>query len=255
MVSEGTLFNNIPKVAKAYTNNNRRKVQKIMKGILNLILQGVKVELTYLSLNNMTLDYKIRKRLWDKKIRQVIDHMQKFDEQMEKDWFSSLSKDVKKTLADKTGKSNDEFADALYSEISDKYDWREFHVIAYDEIAKDGYKKHYLKRCGGVHWFKKGGRNTVVASNDKAKPVMNRQHTESALRGVKTRRKHWISWKRKRSAMDVFNDLKAMRPAFMNCGYYASFGVIDKGQKIVHRANKKRLVTVQSNNFQLFAYG
>ena len=41
------LSDNIPMTAMNFFNNDRKKVQRVMKGVLNLILQGVKVELAF----------------------------------------------------------------------------------------------------------------------------------------------------------------------------------------------------------------
>ena len=45
MFTEGSFSDNIPKAAMEYTNFNRRKVQKLIKGMLSLITQGVKINL------------------------------------------------------------------------------------------------------------------------------------------------------------------------------------------------------------------
>ena len=64
VMEKGAISDNIPKVAMAYTHNHRRKVQDLLKGVLNLILQGAKIHLAYLKLKGFNYTYDQEERKW-----------------------------------------------------------------------------------------------------------------------------------------------------------------------------------------------
>ena len=43
-----------------------------MKGVINLILQGIKVELAFLKAKDLNLDYTVKQRDWENKITQLV---------------------------------------------------------------------------------------------------------------------------------------------------------------------------------------
>ena len=67
MYTEGSFSDNIPKAAMEYTNFNQRKVQKLMKGMMSLITQGVKINLANTKLVYKKATYDQDEKRYEKK--------------------------------------------------------------------------------------------------------------------------------------------------------------------------------------------
>ena len=61
MEKSRVLSDNIAITAMDFFDNDRKEVQRVMKGVLNLLLQGVKVELAFLKARGLDQDYEIKK--------------------------------------------------------------------------------------------------------------------------------------------------------------------------------------------------
>jgi len=70
MVGAHSIADNIPKSVMQYTNYNRKEFMKVMTIILNVIVQGVKVELAYLNMigRNDTAE----RIMWESKIKKTL---------------------------------------------------------------------------------------------------------------------------------------------------------------------------------------
>ena len=73
MMGEGVFSTNIPHEAMKFFENDRKRVQIVMKGVMTLILQGVKVELAYEeAIGNDTI-YIRKKEMWKYRITKLSD--------------------------------------------------------------------------------------------------------------------------------------------------------------------------------------
>ncbi|XP_033115044.1 uncharacterized protein LOC117115383, partial [Anneissia japonica] len=79
MMGKTVLSDNIIETAIKYTENDRGRVQKMMKGVANLILQGVKIHLFYLKAKGRDATYEDEKKTWEDHIIQLTNHMQEED--------------------------------------------------------------------------------------------------------------------------------------------------------------------------------
>ncbi|CAC5415618.1 unnamed protein product [Mytilus coruscus] len=61
-----------------------------------------------------------------------------------------------------TNMNNHDWANNMYNTLATKYYWRDWMVIAYDDVT--GADKHYQRECGGFLKYRSNGRNIVVAS-------------------------------------------------------------------------------------------
>ncbi|KAK3092445.1 hypothetical protein FSP39_002928 [Pinctada imbricata] len=258
MMKTSTMSDNIPLAAMEYTSNHRRRTQAVMKGVMNLIMQGVKVVLGYHKLKGDDSGYNAQQKYWEGEIKKLVEHIKKMDTQVKNKWHTEMKSNVISKLATMHGRSNGDFATELYNDLTDKFDWRDWHVVAYNELH--GGDKHWVKWCSGHKEFRKHGRNVVVASVDQTKSPINKSHALNKLKGVSYaycyNKKVW--WGRRRrvcsyEAKDVYNH--NLPGEFKNGCTYASAGVIRKDAGITHKAPSNRLVTYDNRIFKLHVFG
>ena len=249
------LSNNIPLTAMDFFDNDRKKVQGIMKGVLNLILQGVKVELAYLKAKELNHDYNVKKSDWQRKISQLVSVMKKHDRTVKNRWYSQIKTDIPQKLAEWHGRSNSDFANRLYNFLNSKFDWRDWHVVTYNDLH--GGQHHYVKWCSGVKYFRTHGRNLVVASVDDRKSPINRGEAYAKLGSVSTRRRKTGFWGSRKTVDRKADDIwrNTFPKEFKTGCTYASAGVIKKSAGIAHRAPGNRLAVRDNNKYKLHVFG
>ena len=164
MMVKGVFSVNIPHEAMKYFANDRKKVQKVMKGTINLILQGVKVELAYEKARGNDASYAVKERLWKDRIARLIANSKEYDEEVRDKYHDQLKIDVDKKLKEWIDKGHQDFANSLYYFLAKKYDWRTWFVMSYNEIYGSG--KHWGHQCDGYSSFRKYNKNVRVASFD-----------------------------------------------------------------------------------------
>ena len=236
------LSSNIPLTAMRYYNNHRKNVQAVMKGVCNLILQGVKVELAFLKAVGLDHDYRVMKDEWDRKIKYLLYKMAECDREVKSRWHNQMKIDVEDGLKTWRNQSHSDFATSLYDFLKSKYDWRAWHVVAYNELH--GGTHHWLKWCGGYHSFRKYGRNLVVASVDSSKPPIDVKWAHTKLASIpvgyqKTNiwgHAYWVFYR----AEDIYN--KEFPVEFKTGCTYASAGIIKAYAAVAHRAPGNRIV-------------
>ena len=251
IMKDMVVSDNIAEEAKLFTEYHRKRVQNIMRGILNLIMQGVKIHLAYYKLQGRDHSVSVKERDWEKKIKDLLKHMKKVDQQVKNEWHNQAIKDIKSKLKSLKGQSNKKFASNLYSFLSQKFDWRDWHVLSYNKIL--GYNNHKVRWCNGYHSFRKYGRNIVVASVDKSKKNINTSKTKKKLAKIKTKRcDGWWGGCYYLKAKQVFNKMPS---SYRKGCTYAAVGVIVKSAKIAHKGPSKRLVYVTNGKYKLHAFG
>ena len=238
-----------------YFDNDRKKIQNVMKGVLNLILQGVKVELAYLKIMRPEKDYTVIQGDWETRVSQLVDQMKSYDDTVARRYHDQIQKEIPAKLAQWHGQSHSTFATNLFNFLNTKYDWRDWHVVAYNELH--GGNHHWVKCCGGYLSFRHHGRNLVVASVDDGKSPINKNDAYNKLGEVSTRwcKKDWLYGHRcgNRSAKDVF--FHHLQNEFKSCYNYASTVVIEKNTGIAHKAPPHRLAVRNNNRYTLHAFG
>ena len=164
MMGEGVFSSNIPREAMKFFDNDRKGVQKVMKGTISLILQGVKVELAYEKAIGNDTNYANKRKMLKGMVKRVIRQSKKYDEEVRDKYQDQLKIDVDKKLKELRDEGHQGFANGLYSFLQQKYDWRTWFVISYNEIFGSG--QHWGGECGGMHSYRQYGRNLRVASFD-----------------------------------------------------------------------------------------
>ena len=167
MMEEGNYYKNIPLEAMKFYDNDRKKVQKVMKGTIALILQGVKVELAYEKAIGNETGYIGKQTLWNKRIPELVNKAKEFDHKVKDNFHEQMKTDVDKKLKEWRDQGHETFSSNLYNFLNEKYDWRLWFVVSYNELYGSG--KHWGGQCdqvSGYHSYRKYGRNLRVASVD-----------------------------------------------------------------------------------------
>ncbi|XP_062607860.1 uncharacterized protein LOC134269662, partial [Saccostrea cucullata] len=166
IMTKQSFTDNIPITAMEYTNNDRKKMQKVMAGCVGLLLTAVKVNLAYLKLTNRTASYKMEQKEWETNIKNVLQKVKEVDEQVTSNYESQKFKDMKDLSAQYKDDNHEQFAKRLYKFYSEKYYWRDWVVIVYDKMEESwtGQNGHTFKLCGGDKYLEKENRNIITSS-------------------------------------------------------------------------------------------
>jgi len=180
IVRKRTLSGNLIKASLKYTGNHRRKNQRFMLSLLQLVMQGAQVELSFYSLteNRDTVD--ALKKEWQTQISRVRNVMQNTDNEIVAGWHDQMKQDLSTLLDKHHQQSNEAFSSTVYNFLADKYDWRYWAVVVTKDVG--GGDNHWHGYCGGHAIFRHpSGRNLVVASRLKSS---KKRHDDSKAKSV-----------------------------------------------------------------------
>jgi hypothetical protein len=159
----GLVIDSIPGLVRDFTNENRKDTEMAMKRILHLIIQGAAIEMAYYSLTDDEKRYNTTKHDWEERISKLIMHIKMIDEDMRYNYMGQVKKDTEVLLAKMYGKSNKDFADTLYKLLSQKYEWRDWVVVAFNDVSD----KKIDMPSEGAFQMTRHGRHVIVASSTK----------------------------------------------------------------------------------------
>ncbi|XP_052074461.1 uncharacterized protein LOC127712203 [Mytilus californianus] len=188
-----------------YTKIDRRKTQLFLLGVMQLLLQAVKVELGYLLVKQYTHNAHFMQLDWENRIQKVRRKFEEIDNQCVVKYHTQSGNDIDEYSSANKDLTNRQFANGLLNLLRGKYDWRDWVVIAYDPVK--GGDKHWIGVSGGHMKFRKDGRNIVVASVDKSHSVMDLARAELEMKTVSTTKKNWWHGIVARAAKDIFYSL------------------------------------------------
>ncbi|XP_063448624.1 uncharacterized protein LOC134728120 isoform X1 [Mytilus trossulus] len=233
-----------------YTENDRKKTQVFLLGVMQLLFQAVKVELGYLFVNKFTHNANFMKSDWEKRIKEVKGKFEQIDYQCTNvNYHPQCGKDIDAYAATNSGQTNGQFATGLFRLLGGKYYWRDWVVLAYDPIS--GGANHWVGVGGGHIKFRKNGRNIVVASVDKSRSVMNLARAEKNMKAVAEKKRVGNWWQGYRNvlktAQDIFNSLDRKGASFI-C-------VVRNGKHAHLHFHSNRIKTVQRTYFYLAMWG
>ena len=257
VMEKGAISDNIPKVAMAYTHNHRRKVQDLLKGVLNLILQGAKIHLAYLKLKGFNYTYEQEERKWATRIKAVAKHIIDVDSEVKSKWKSQIENETLAIVRSQKGNDKTTVADAVYSHLSDKYDWRIWLVVIYN--ATKGPDKQWVQVCGGFYKFGFYGKNIVVASIDtNSTHPIDRHNIYTDLQRVKEVKRYWhwfIGWTTDPlPARSLFEKRLPKYITDPGCKRYPGIGVIIRSANPEYRSPSSHLVVSVKRHYNIHVF-
>ncbi|CAC5390043.1 unnamed protein product [Mytilus coruscus] len=206
---QGTLQEDLGTSVLRYTDSDRKKTQLFLLGVMQLLLQSIKIELAYLFSYKYDHNANFMKSQWINRTEEVRTKFKLIDDQCINAYFAKSFKDIDEFSAKNYGKPNNKFATELFDLLSGKYFWRDWIVVAYNPISGD--YKHMMSVKGGHILLLKHGRNLLVTSVDKNHPVMNLSGAKDKLSKISVRISlgSWFGESDyiNRSAKDIFNKI------------------------------------------------
>ncbi|XP_076106742.1 uncharacterized protein LOC143075263 [Mytilus galloprovincialis] len=246
----GTFQEDLGTSVLRFTENDRKKTQVFLLGVMKILLQAVKIELGYLLVNQFTSNANFMKSDWEKRIQEVTAKFEQIDYQCANvNYRPQSGKEIDAYALTNSDQTNNEFATGLFNLLSGKYYWRDWVVLAYDPIS--GGENHWIGVGGGHIKFGKNGRNIVVASVDKSHAVLDLARAEQTLKKVaETKRaKNWWGLYHTvyRTAKEIWNALDRKGASF-TC-------VVRNGKHAYFHYHSRKVTFVQKKNFQLMMWG
>ena len=167
MLKEGTFSNNIPLLAMKYTENNRREVQKLLTGVLWLIIKGVKIHLSYIKLSPDYSDtmFKEETEKWIRQTKEIVQRISEVDLKVKSKWKDQYKEESLAIVKRESTKSNEQIRDAVFKHLTQKYDWRRWFVVVYNPITGSKNHKNVICTESGFQEVQFHGKDVVVASN------------------------------------------------------------------------------------------
>nr|UVN22510.1 RPT 1 domain containing protein N-U3 isoform 1 [Pinctada fucata] len=142
---------NIPLAVLEFTDFNRRQTQHLMAGIIALFMENIKIHLAYHKFKG-TGDEHAYKSYYVFMLEKIIHYALKLDREAYGQWHTDLSGVIESKLPSVKGTSNENTAHVLFHFLREKYDWRDWLVVVYDDVF--GSEKHWIKVCGGYYRFR-----------------------------------------------------------------------------------------------------
>ncbi|VDI52207.1 uncharacterized protein [Mytilus edulis] len=208
VLKQGTFQEDLGTSVLRYTKNYCYKTRIFLTGVMQLLLQAVKVELGFLSVINFTENADYFKLDWENRIQEVREKFEQIEKQCRFNYYLQSGKDIDEYSSKNKGLTHDQFANGLYDHLSIKYYWRNWAVISYDPIGDD---KHWAEVSGGYIKLRKNGRNIVVASVERSHPVMDLERAKTKMYKVPVTQRGgswWTGYRRVgRRAVDICNSL------------------------------------------------
>ncbi|XP_071178588.1 uncharacterized protein [Mytilus edulis] len=189
---QGTFQEDLGTSVLRFTRNNRKMTQLFLTGVMQLLLQAVKVELGYLSVNNFTHNLDYMTSDWEKRIQEVSDKFEQIDNQSVVNSHQQLVIDIDEYGVKNKGLSHKLFARELYDQLEKKYYWRHWIVISSHQL---GGADHCAKVRGGYMKIRTYGRNLEVASVDENHPVMDMDLAERDMTLVRVSERGGSWWR------------------------------------------------------------
>ncbi|XP_071180179.1 uncharacterized protein [Mytilus edulis] len=130
-----------------YTDSDRKKTHLFLRGVMQLLLQAIKIELAYLFSYKYNHNANFMKLQWINRTDEVRTKFKQIDDQCIEAYLAKSKKDIDEFSAKNYGKPNKQFATELYNLLAGKYFWRDWIVVSYNPIY--GRDKHMMRVTGG----------------------------------------------------------------------------------------------------------
>ena len=181
IVNNDQIFSdNILEAVVRETKNHKDKIEKFSLGLVQLLIQGIKVKVSYYGLNEQNADHVITE--WQTKMDTLKVKLETVSNTVKGNYLNQMKLDAQDIILRQHGLGNQGLLDELYDFVTEKYDWRFWFVAVYDEMR--GADKHNMWHCGGVSYLHTHDKNVIIASQDKTDSTFNRRNAVSLMNTV-----------------------------------------------------------------------
>ena len=156
-------YENIVTAGMKYTDYRRDKMDKFMIGLIALILKSSNIEVSYEKFKEQDRGMS---KIWKTRLNETREAMAKADLVLENAWKDLFRGEVDKISKDSENWKHVDFRDRVYNFLTDKYPWRYWWVLAYDDVG--GFDNHAVQHDTvlAYHRFRHYGRNFMVGNAD-----------------------------------------------------------------------------------------
>ena len=156
------------------TKRHRRNFEQFTLGLVRLLVQGIKVKLSYYGLKNHSSQHLVDE--WDVKMVALKNRLREVSNEIKDTYLTQLRTDAENIILRSTDLGNEDLMLKVYNFVNEKYDWRYFFVAVYNNL--EGGDKHFASVCGGHTFFDFDNKNMVIASQDKSLKDENHENPE-----------------------------------------------------------------------------
>ena len=149
-------------------------------GLVQLLIQGIKVKVSYYGLKEWTTDHLVTQ--WETKIIKLRDTLQTVSDVLKRLYVSQMRLDTNGFILRYHGVGNQGLADKLYDFVTKKYDWRFWFVAVYDDMGD--FDKHNMWHHGGTVYLHEHHKNIIIASR------FNKKNPDKLLKKVE----NYVLW-------------------------------------------------------------
>ncbi|CAB4026720.1 Hypothetical predicted protein [Paramuricea clavata] len=122
------------------TKNHKRKFESFCMGLTQILIEGIKVKISYFAMQHNTTHYLSKK--WAKKMNAWKDKIQSESSKLKNEYWKQLVTDVEDMFLRYRKVGNKKLNNILYDFVTDKYDWFYWFVAVYNDIK--GYQVHTI---------------------------------------------------------------------------------------------------------------
>lgn len=253
MQDQGVISQGLLRPAMEYTRKDRRKMRTFMLGILKLLLMAAKVEIAYLGAIDYNAVVPFYIHDWEIRIEQVKEKMIKTDIDLKNAYFAQSNSDIDRFSQNNTNLrlSNQDFSRNLYEELSTKYYWRDWLVVA--STHTEGRHDAHSKVCNGFIKSVYRTKDLVIDSVEHDKANFNTMEVHGLCASLKqtcqnkayyqecpqynrprgSKSKRCGDYVYPSDAIVIFNWFNS---AVTSCQTYSSVGIIGTGKNPVYYA-------------------
>ena len=161
--NDQVISDNILQAVVQQTKNHKRKTEQFSLGLVQLLIQGIKVKVSYYGMKEWATDHLVTE--WETKMTKLRDTLQTVSDVVKNRYVSQMRLDTKDLILRYHGLGNKGLADKLYNFVTEKYDWRFWFVAVYDDMG--GFDKHNMWQHGGTVFLHEHDKNIIIATQSK----------------------------------------------------------------------------------------
>ena len=131
--NDHVISHNIIQAVVQLTKNHKRKTEQFSLGLVQFLIQGIKVKVSYYGMKEWPTDHLVTQ--WETKIIKLRDTLQTVSDVVKCRYLSQMKFYPKGLILRYHGLGNQGLAGKLYNFVTEKYNWRFWFVAVYDDMG------------------------------------------------------------------------------------------------------------------------
>lgn len=180
MNNDHAISKNILEAVIKQTKDHKRKIEQFSLGLVQLLIQGVKVKISYYGMKKWTSDHVTSE--WESNMNLLREKLQRMSDDVKGRYKTQLKIDADDLILRHHALGNKGLMQKVYDFVIDKYDWRYWFVAVYDNMH--GFDDHTISLCGGYSLLHQHDKNIIVSSQDKEQSSLKQSDADNLLKGI-----------------------------------------------------------------------